>query len=62
MRAVSPAALILLLALMGLLNSLCSDMLIPALPVLQADMGIKGWQAQQTISLFFVATAFMSLW
>lgn len=62
MRIASPAALILLLALMGLLNSLCSDMLIPALPVLQADMGINSWQAQQTISLFFIASAFMSLW
>lgn len=62
MRALPPAVLILLLAFMGLLNSLCSDMLIPALPVLRADMGINNWQAQQTISLFFIASAFMSLW
>lgn len=57
-----PAALVLLLAVMGLLNSLCSDMWIPALPALQAGMGVNGWQAQQTISLFFIASAFMSLW
>lgn len=62
MSAVSPAALILLLAFMGLLNSLGSDMLIPALPAMRADLGIASWQAQQTISLFFVASAFMSLW
>lgn len=62
MRAIQPAALIGLLACMGLLNSLCSDMLIPALPTMQTDLGISGWQAQQTISLFFVASAFMSLW
>lgn len=57
-----PAALIGLLAWMGLLNSLCTDMLIPALPVLRADLGISNWQVQQTISLFFIASAFMSLW
>ncbi|MBI2277940.1 MAG: MFS transporter [Dechloromonas sp.] len=62
MRAIHPAALIVLLACMGLLNSLCSDMLIPALPDMQTDLGISSWQAQQTISLFFVASAFMSLW
>lgn len=58
----SPTALILLLAFMALLNSFCSDMLIPALPAMGADLGISGWQAQQTISLFFVACAFSSLW
>lgn len=60
--ALSPAALIVLLACMGLLNSLGSDLLIPALPALQADLGSTAWQAQQTISLFFIASAFMSLW
>lgn len=62
MRATQPAALIGLLACMGLLNSLCTDMLIPALPVLRDDLGISNWQAQQTIALFFIASAFMSLW
>lgn len=55
-------ALILLLALMGLLNSFCSDMVIPAVPALGVELGISAWQAQQTISLFFVASAVMSLW
>lgn len=58
----SPAALILLLAFMTLLNSFCTDMLIPALPAVGADLGISIWQTQQTISLFFVACAFASLW
>lgn len=62
MRAMQPAALIVQLACMGLLNSLCSDMLIPALPAMRTDLGISSWQAQQTISLFFIASAFMSLW
>lgn len=62
MKAIQPAVLIVLLAFMGLLNSLCSDMLIPALPAMRTDMGISSWQAQQTISLFFFASAFMSLW
>lgn len=62
MRALQPAVLIVLLALMGLLNSLGSDILIPALPAMRSDLGISGWQAQQTISLFFFASAFMSLW
>ena len=62
MKATQPAVLIVLLAFMGLLNSLCSDMLIPALPAMRLDMGISSWQAQQTISLFFFASAFMSLW
>jgi len=62
MRATQPAALILLLAFMGLLNSFCADLLIPALPAMREDLGISSWQAQQTISLFFIASAFMSLW
>jgi len=57
-----PTTLIVLLASMGLLNSLCSDMLIPALPAMRMDLAISSWQAQQTISLFFIASAFMSLW
>ncbi|MNF67970.1 Bicyclomycin resistance protein [compost metagenome] len=58
----SPAALILLLALMTLLNSFSTDMLIPALPAIGSDLGISDWQVQQCLSLFFVACAFASLW
>ena len=58
----SPAALTSLLAVMGLLNSFCSDLFIPALPAMKADLGITAWEAQQTVSLFFIACAFMSLW
>jgi len=62
MKALQPAVLIVLLACMGLLNSLGSDILIPALPAMRSALGISSWQAQQTISLFFFASAFMSLW
>ena len=62
MKAMQPAVLIVLLAVMGLLNSLGSDILIPALPAMRSDLNISSWQAQQTISLFFFASAFMSLW
>ena len=62
MKTLSPAALTALLAVIGLLNSLCSDMVIPALPSLRDDLEVSNWQAQQTISLFFAACAFMSLW
>jgi MFS transporter, DHA1 family, multidrug resistance protein len=61
-KILSPAALIALLAVIGLLNSICSDMVIPALPSLRDDLQVSNWQAQQTISLFFGACAFMSLW
>jgi len=56
------AALIVLLAVIGLLNSLGSDLLIPALPALRADLGIGECAAQQTIACFFAASAAMSLW
>lgn len=58
----SPVALTALLAVIGLLNSFCSDMVIPALPSLRDDLNVSDWQAQQTVSLFFGACAFMSLW
>jgi MFS transporter, DHA1 family, multidrug resistance protein len=61
-KTLSPVALTALLAVIGLLNSLCSDMVIPALPSLRDDLQVSEWQAQQTISLFFAACAFMSLW
>jgi DHA1 family bicyclomycin/chloramphenicol resistance-like MFS transporter len=51
-----------LLAVIGLLNSICSDMVIPALPSLRDGLQVSNWQAQQTISFFFGACAFMSLW
>mgnify|MGYP002148585033 FL=1 len=62
MKTLTPAALTALLALIGLLNSFCADMLIPALPALRDDLAVSDWQAQQTISLFLAACAFMSLW
>jgi len=62
MKNISPAALTALLAVIGLLNSFCADMLIPALPALRDDLAVSDWQAQQTISLFLAACAFMSLW
>lgn len=62
MNLPSPAVLTMLLAVMGLLNSFCSDLFIPALPAMKADLGITDWEAQQTVSLFFIACAFMSLW
>lgn len=62
MRTLSPGALTALLAVMGLLNSFCSDLFIPALPGMTADLGVTPLQAQQTVSLFFAASAFMSLW
>lgn len=58
----APAALTALLAVIGLLNSFCADMLIPALPSLRDDLAVSDWQAQQTLSLFLAACAFMSLW
>lgn len=62
MKTLSPVALTALLAVIGLLNSICSDMVIPALPSLRDDLQVSNWQAQQTISFFFGACAFMSLW
>ena len=62
MKTLSPAALTALLAVIGLLNSFCADMLIPALPALRDDLAVSDWQAQQTISLFLAAFAFMALW
>lgn len=61
MTPLAPAALTALLAAIGLLNSFASDMVIPALPSLRADLKVSAWQAQQVISLFFGACAVMSL-
>jgi DHA1 family bicyclomycin/chloramphenicol resistance-like MFS transporter len=62
MNLPSPAALTTLLAVMGLLNAFCSDLFIPALPAMKDELGVTPWQAQQMVSLFFIACAFMSLW
>jgi len=59
--ALAPATLTVLLALLGVLNSFGSDMVIPALPSLRDDLAVTDWQAQQVISLFFAASAVMSL-
>ena len=58
----SPAVLLALLVGIGLFNSLCSDLYLPALRVLAADLNATPFEAQQTVSLFFLACAFMSLW
>jgi MFS transporter, DHA1 family, multidrug resistance protein len=62
MNPLPPAALTALLAAIGLLNSVGSDLVVPGLPALRDDLQTSDWQAQQVISLFFGACAFMSLW
>ena len=52
----------LLLGSMGTLPTLWSDMLFPALTSIQQDLGTSAIAVQQTVSLFFVANAFMCLW
>jgi DHA1 family bicyclomycin/chloramphenicol resistance-like MFS transporter len=61
-HATSPTLLMALLVGIGILNSLSSDLYLPALRSLQTELGATAWQAQQTVSLFFLACAFMSLW
>jgi len=53
---------ILLLGSMGMLPTLWSDMLFPAIVSIQQDLGTSATAVQQTVSLFFVANAFMCLW
>ena len=52
----------LLLGSLGTLNILWSDMLFPAITSIQQDLGTSATAVQQTISLYFVANAFMCLW
>ena len=52
----------LLLGSLGTLNILWSDMLLPAITSMQQDLGTSATGVQQTISLYFVANAFMCLW
>ena len=52
----------LLLGSMGTLNSLWSDMLFPGIKSIQQDLGTSATAVQQTVSLYFVACAFMCLW
>ena len=59
---VKAAHMLLLLGFMGLLTPLWSDMLIPVLPALQTDLRASAAQAQQVVSLFLLASAFMALW
>jgi DHA1 family bicyclomycin/chloramphenicol resistance-like MFS transporter len=47
---------------MGMLAPLWSDMLFPAIASIQQDLGTSATAVQQTVSLFFVANAFMCLW
>jgi DHA1 family bicyclomycin/chloramphenicol resistance-like MFS transporter len=52
----------LLLGSVGMLPTLWSDMLFPAIMSIQQDLGTSASAVQQTISLFLVANAFMCLW
>jgi len=52
----------LLLGSLGMLNILWSDMLFPVLMSMQQDLGTSATAVQQTVSLYFVANAFMCLW
>ena len=52
---------ILLLGSMGMLPTLWSDMLFPAIVSIQQDLGTSATAVQQTVSLFFIANAFMCL-
>lgn len=54
--------LVLLLSVMGLLNSFGSDMLLPALPQIGSNLSASPWETQQVVSLFFLTCALMSLW
>jgi DHA1 family bicyclomycin/chloramphenicol resistance-like MFS transporter len=47
---------------MGTLATLWSDMLFPAIISIQQDLHTSATAVQQTVSLFFVANAFMCLW
>ena len=52
----------LLLGGLGTLNILWSDMLFPAITSIQQELGTSATAVQQTVSLFFVANAFMCRW
>ncbi|EHP40630.1 major facilitator superfamily protein [Cupriavidus basilensis OR16] len=58
----SPAQALPLLGVLGILVSLWSDILFPTLTGIQQDLRISATAVQQTVSLFFVANAFMCLW
>jgi len=59
---ISPAQALPLLGVLGILVSLWSDILLPTLPAIEQDLRISATAVQQTVSLFFVANAFMCLW
>jgi len=63
-RLARPTSLqaMLLLGGLGTLNILWSDMLFPTITSIQQDLGTSATAVQQTVSLFFVANAFMCLW
>ena len=52
----------LLVGSLGTLNILWSDMLFPVLMSIRQDLGTSATAVQQTVSLYFVANAFMCLW
>lgn len=53
---------LLLLGSLGTLNTLWSDMLFPGMKSMQEDLGTSAAAVQQTVALYFVASAFMCLW
>ncbi|WP_349607066.1 MULTISPECIES: MFS transporter [Cupriavidus] len=59
---IKAAHMLLLLGIMAVLMPLWSDMLIPLLPALQRDLRASASEAQQVVSLFLLASAFMALW
>lgn len=59
---IKAAHMLPLLGIMGLLMPLWGDMLIPVLPALQKDLRASASEAQQVLSLFLLAGAFMALW
>lgn len=54
--------IMLLLASLGTLNTLWSDMLFPGLKSMQEDLDTSAAAVQQTVALYLVASAFMCLW
>ena len=53
--------MLMLLGIMSLLMPLWGDMVIPVLPAVQTDLRASASETQQVLSLFLLASAFMSL-
>ena len=55
------AHMLMWLGIMSLLMPLWGDMVIPVLPAVQTDLRASASETQQVLSLFLLASAFMSL-